>query len=107
MTPEVSIRDLRNARADGLGIFTVHYACESWFEVKDRPSGVSCISLADVAGGGDVTFSVTDRKEEGELYVLRSFYDFLRQHADARLLTTATSPIPGGSSETCPRSAMA
>jgi hypothetical protein len=33
-----------------------------------------------------VTFSVTDRKEDQEMYVLRSFYEFLRQHTDARLL---------------------
>jgi DpnII restriction endonuclease len=86
MTPDVSIRDLHNARIDGLEIFAVHYACESWFEAKDRPTGVSCISLADVVGGGEMTFSVTDRKEEAELYILKSFYDFLRRHADARLI---------------------
>lgn len=88
MTPEISIRDLRNARVDGLGIYAVHYACESWFEVKDRPAGVSCISLVDIVGGGDMTFSVTDRNDDGgrEMYVLQSFYDFLRQHGDARLL---------------------
>jgi REase_DpnII-MboI len=85
-TADVSIRELQNAKHDALGIYTVHYACESWYEAKDRPVGISCISLADVSGGGDVTFSVTDRKQDAELYVLQGFFDFLRHHADTRLL---------------------
>jgi hypothetical protein len=85
-TPEISIRELQNARHDALALFTVHYACESWHEAKDRPVGISCISLADVNSGSEMTFSVTDRKADSELYVLQSFFDFLRHHSDARLL---------------------
>ena len=85
-TPEISIRELQNARNNALALYTVHYACESWHEAKDRPVGVSCISLADVNSGSEMTFSVTDRKDDSELYVLQSFFDFLRHNSDARLL---------------------
>jgi hypothetical protein len=85
-TPEISIRELQNARHDGLALYTVHYACESWHEAKDRPVGISCISLAHVNSGSEMTVSVTDRKLDSELYVLQSFFDFLRHNSDARLL---------------------
>lgn len=75
-TIDASIRELQHARHNALGIYAVHYGCESWYDVKDRPVGVSCISMADIAGGEVLTFSVTDRKEDGERYVLHSFFDF-------------------------------
>jgi hypothetical protein len=83
---QITLRELRGARDDGAKIVCMHYACESWFSVKDRPVAVSCVTFADLVTGGDTTFSVTDRKDGAEEYVLNGYFEFLRQNADVRVL---------------------
>jgi hypothetical protein len=83
---EVRLGELRTAFQDQAPLRVVHYGCGNLFTVKDRPAGISCISFVDVESRGDVTFSVIDRKEEGELYVLQSFFAYLRENRDARIV---------------------
>lgn len=80
------IGELLTAFQDQAPIQVVHYGCGNLFTVKDRPAGVSCISFVDVESRGDVTFSVIDRKNEGELYVLQSFFAYLHKNRDARIV---------------------
>jgi hypothetical protein len=47
---------------------------------------ISCISFVDVGSGSDVTFSVIDRKEDGEVHVLNSYFSYLGENPDARLV---------------------
>jgi hypothetical protein len=83
---QIRIRELRAALQDQAPIRVVHYGCESLFSVKDRPVGISCISLVDFESRGDVTFSVIDRKEDGEVYVLKSYFAYLGENPDARIV---------------------
>lgn len=83
----IRIRELRAAwQAQASALRVVHYGCESLASVKDRPVGISCISFLDVESRGDVTFSVIDRKDDGELYVLKSYFDYLGENPDARII---------------------
>ncbi|MEK6410404.1 MAG: hypothetical protein AABN34_26070 [Acidobacteriota bacterium] len=79
---DLKLSELRQARASGQTILTVHYACESWFEVRDRPVAISCISFYNASTGEEVPFSTIDN-EAGEKFVLERYYDFLRRNSDA------------------------
>jgi hypothetical protein len=82
----VRIGELRTAWRDQASIQVVHYGCESLITVKDRPVGISCISFVDVASRSDITFSVIDRKVDGEVYVLESYFSYLAANPDARIV---------------------
>jgi hypothetical protein len=83
----LAIGELRAALSAGEPIMSVHYACESFYEIPDRPVGISCISFADLGSSSEVTLPLIDRKgEEREQDMLRRFYDFLRSHPDTRLV---------------------
>ncbi len=83
---ELRIRQLRLAAETQESIWSVHYACESFYAVTDRPVAVSCISFVNMATSEDVTFSMTDKKADQERYVLESFYAFLRENSDTRIV---------------------
>lgn len=94
---DLKLGELRQARASGQTILAVHYACESWFEVRDRPVAISCISFFNLSTGEEVPFSVIDTARQvseevdstvvandtREAHVLERYYDFLRRNSDA------------------------
>jgi len=67
-------------------LWAVHYACESWFDVKDRPVAVSCIALVRVADRSEKVFSLTDAKDNVEVHLLERFFEHLKRHPEALLV---------------------
>lgn len=80
--PELRIAELE---AETDSIVVVHYSCESFYEVKDRPTGIACITFVNYPNRDSVTFSLTDvQGEDAELTLLRGYFDHLKRRADAR-----------------------
>jgi len=83
-SPDLQTKDLEKSREL---TYAIHYACESWYNVKDRPVAVSCVSIVNIVTRAETTFSMTDTNVENpELDLLVRYFDFLRQMPDARLL---------------------
>jgi hypothetical protein len=83
---ETQIAMLRQAYGAKDPIWCVHYGCESFFDVNDRPLIISCISVRELASRSELTFSMTDREDDAELNMLRAFYSFLRENSDASIV---------------------
>lgn len=77
---ELRIRELEATNL----IKVIHYACESWFIVKDRPVTISCITIIDFRTHEEICFSLTDASEDPEEKLLERYYLYLRQSPDAR-----------------------
>jgi hypothetical protein len=67
-------------------VWTIHYACESFYLVKDRPVAISCIGMSRLDDSAERIFSLTDSKDEPELALLEKFYSTLREHPDTILV---------------------
>jgi hypothetical protein len=77
---------LRLAREAGEPLWVVHYACAGFKHADSGPLSVSAVCFREVSSLAGATFSLTDRKENGEEYVLRSFYEFIGNHSDVHFL---------------------
>lgn len=77
---------LRRALESHQPVWTVHYACAGWQHADAGPLAVSAICFHEILTRSELTFSVTDRKEEAERYVLESFYQFIANRKDAHFL---------------------
>lgn len=90
MDSDIEARELRAAYGRGDEIICVHYACENFYEVKDRPVAVRCIAISRPHGGPAQSFHLTDRKtgtsEEREEKLLDDFYRELQRSPDARIV---------------------
>lgn len=86
MNPAERVRILRRAREAGEPLWAVHYACAGFKHADSGPLPVSAVCFREVSSLAEATFSLTDRKEGGEEYVLRSFYEFIRDHSDVHFL---------------------
>jgi len=84
-TADLRFRELEGARA-GQRILAIHYACESFYEAKDHPPAVACITLVDFVSGGDMTFALTDSSTKDETKLLERYFDCLKQHSDVSLV---------------------
>src|ERR1700678_2049951 len=71
----------RRARDNGEDLFVVHYACESLTVVRAGAPAVSAVGFQGVYDDESIIFSVADRSEHGEEYVLRATFEFLRDKA--------------------------
>ena len=86
------LAELRQARSRGEDLLSVHYACESFSAVKDRPLAVACLAVAQVDRGGEEVFSIKDvpptitEQAEREIDTLDRFYVYLAARPDARLV---------------------
>ena len=80
------IGELRALRDAGSPVFAVHYACQSFYKMPSEPPAISAIAINEIFSKAASTYSVMDRPENGEQYVLDSFYAFLREHEDARIV---------------------
>lgn len=80
----LQIQELRHNQAQ---IRIIHYGCESWYNVKDRPVAISCIAIVELATWSQVSFSLTDTGGddiiEREKNLLEHFYKYIRQTPDA------------------------
>jgi hypothetical protein len=76
----LQIQELRNCPSQ---VRIIHYGCESWYNVKDRPVAVSCIAIVDLQSKEQISFSLTDHKEENEKKLLEQFYKYIRETPDA------------------------
>lgn len=85
-TAEAILQELQSLRVAQAPLSVVHYACESFFEVRDRPVAVSCICFADVATGRVIAYSQIDREDDRERYVLDSFFSYLSAEPERCLL---------------------
>jgi REase_DpnII-MboI len=89
---ELALRELRTAMERGEPIIAIHYACESFYDAKDRPAAVACIAVADGAEGSSTAFSLSDAPpsisspKDREVDLLRRFYEFLGSRQDARIV---------------------
>jgi hypothetical protein len=77
----LQIKELANSRDQ---IRVIHYGCESWFFVKDRPVAISCIAVIDFRAAEEVAFSLTDHNDDPEKKLLEQFYKYIRESPDAR-----------------------
>lgn len=65
----------------------IHYSCESWFGVSDRPVAISCIAIVDLDSTNEISFSLTDYSDADvlgkEKKLLEAFYANIRERNDA------------------------
>jgi hypothetical protein len=87
-----ALREIRTAIQRGEKVLCVHYACENFFEVTDRPAAVTCIAVAQVGGPAlETAFSISnslpnEEVVEREKDLLRRFFDEVRVNPDARIV---------------------
>jgi hypothetical protein len=93
MTEQTSERDLRAAFLRGDRILCVHYACENFFEVTDRPPAVTCLAIAYLGSAGqEFSYSLANALPSSEVIerekdLLRRFYETVVAMPDARIVT--------------------
>jgi hypothetical protein len=92
---EQSSHDLLAALRRGERVVCLHYACENFFEVTDRPVAVTCIGWSEPTISGGVAqeraFSIansvpSEDVQERERDLLTRFYDLVRSIPDARFV---------------------
>jgi hypothetical protein len=54
--------------------------------MPSEPPAVSAIAIIEIFSKAAQTYSVMDRQDKGEHYVLDAFYAWLREHEDARII---------------------
>lgn len=69
----------------------IRYACESFYEARDRPARVSCIGVAGLGEGSSRAFSLADAPpdlegDDREIDLLARFFGHLETKQDATLL---------------------
>jgi len=91
MVEELRLRELRQAYERGEQILAVHYACEDFYQAKDRPAAVACIAVTETLEGSTVAFALSDappsiQGDDREKDLLDRFYRHLRARPDAHVL---------------------
>jgi len=86
MKDPLRFHELKNSLDRDL-IRVIHYGCESWYQVQDRPVAISSISIVDFKNRAETSFSLCDFSDHSEEKLLREFYKFLQQAPDARYVT--------------------
>lgn len=87
-----SARDLIDAVGAGQKVICIHYSCENFYDVTDRPVGVSAIGICELMASGErdsQVFSIAsaaanDDVVEREKELLQRFFDFAKNQPDAR-----------------------
>jgi REase_DpnII-MboI len=80
------VTELRALRASGSPVFAVHYACEDLYKATDHSPAISGVVFTEIDSGEVTAYSVVDRAEQSERYVLESCFDFLQSNAHARFV---------------------
>lgn len=83
----LKFQELENSQSTRQTTRVIHYGCESWYSVKDRPVIISCIAIVDLATKEEIAFSLTDydcsEETEREKLLLESYYKYLKETPDA------------------------
>ncbi|QCR19561.1 hypothetical protein [Agrococcus sp. SGAir0287] len=91
MSTQDLVRQMRDALARGDRVAAIHYSCESFYDVTDRPVAISAIAVTEVhdstGGQSGRVFSIAgalahDDALEREKDLLRRFFEYVRAHAD-------------------------
>lgn len=86
-------RELMEALDHGYRVICVHYSCENFHDVTDRPVAISAIGITEImdASGerNSQVFSITnsaanDQVVEREKEFLKRFFEFAKERPDAR-----------------------
>ena len=81
MSIDQILAGLSRAHVSGQDLWAVHYACEDFYKVKDRPPGVSCVCFREIYSSQEVSFSVIDQyqdsEEAQERAMLEAVFEFL------------------------------
>lgn len=80
--PEDQLRELLATNSARV----IHYACESWFSVSDRPVTITCIAICSYPNKDESVFSLTDHQTDPEKSLLTEFYAHLQSDPDARYI---------------------
>lgn len=80
------VSELRALRASGSPVFAVHYACADLYRASSQPPPISAIAFEELASGEVRAYSTVDRPSDGEKHVLSSYFEFLKDHPQARLV---------------------
>jgi hypothetical protein len=105
MYPDLEIRQLRDILTSGSNLVCVHYACENFNQVKDRPAAISCVAIYRPVDNGIKVFSLKtfatvggaprsrwslfqrfvggapEMQHPGERRLLEAFYEELRNNS--------------------------
>ena len=81
---------LVHAVEQGEKLLCIHYACENFYEAKDRPAQVTCLAVASPEDLGSRSFSLADDASDDmrlrERRMLTEFYSFMRANSDSRIV---------------------
>lgn len=81
------IRQVRELKQRAATARIIHYSCESFYDVTDRPVAIACIAIVDLATTNEHVFAITgyksDDESEREKALLDDFYRHLRNTPDA------------------------
>lgn len=87
---ELRFNTLRQAYERGEAVLAIHYASASLFKAKDSPVSVSCIAVTDLQDDSTRAFSMSDfngdSAEDRERQLLKSFFEFLTDRQDAKII---------------------
>jgi len=83
---DARINELQRLRVQGEDLFAIHYACENLAAIRSTPPAVSAIAIQNVVSAEVFVFSRIDRPSDGEQYVLKSYFEFLRDRSTCRLV---------------------
>lgn len=90
MDRSIKARELASAVRQGERVVAVHYACESFYEVGDRPVAISCVGFEELGQSSNAVFSITDfatdNEDEAEVQTLERAYSWLRERSDALIV---------------------
>ncbi len=90
MNIELLLNSMRSAHTAGEDLWVVHYACENFYTVRDRPVGVSCVCFREAFRSKEVSFSVIDQHHDQADYrersMLEQVFQFLSKQQGATLL---------------------
>jgi hypothetical protein len=87
----LAINELSDAYANGAEVLAVHYACENFYEVVDRPVAVSCVAIGNLRDQSTDAYALSDvppgvAPDQREIDVLDYLYRRLKRSPDAYIL---------------------
>jgi hypothetical protein len=90
-TSELEFTELQRALERNGALVAVHYACESFLAVKDRPVGIASIALHDLQTGDTAAFSLSDAPasvvgNDREIRMLERFFEEISARSDSHFL---------------------
>jgi len=84
----IRIEDLQRALASRERITAIHYACENFYSITDRPVRIICLVRHDLGTHASTAYTSygQDGDNQAEIDMLQAFYDGLKANSDSRLV---------------------